>query len=87
MTIQFTLNPFWVVGGLYFIEGTALVLGIFSSLWPNHSISLYTWIMASLNWRVSPIDEGLEVRNTRFLGIILILFSLMGLGVLIGGRI
>ena len=87
MTIQFTFDLFWIVWSLYLIEGTTLTLGVISSLWPDRSIALYTWLMARLNWRVSPIDEGLEVRNTRFLGIILILLSLMGLGVLIGGRI
>ena len=41
------------------------------------SIALYQWIMARLNWRVSPIDEVREVRNTRLLGGLLIFLSVV----------
>ena len=87
MIVQFQLDLSWIVCGVYGMGAIVLAFGIFSTFCPKHSIFLYEWLMARLNWRVSPIDEGREVRNTRFLGIILILLILIGLGVLIGWRI
>ena len=72
----------WVWAGIAFLGGTALLFGAFSALWPGRSISVYEWLMAQINWRVGPIDEAREVRNTRFLGIFLILLSLILLGLL-----
>ena len=43
-----------------------LVLGIFSIVRPARSIGLYQWIMGCFNWKVVPIDEAREIRNTRF---------------------
>jgi len=48
-----------------------LVLGLFSVVWPGHSIRLYQWIMKKYNWKVEPIDAAREVRNTRLLGLVL----------------
>jgi hypothetical protein len=53
-----------------------VALGILSTLWPKRSIGLYQWIMERFNWRVVPIDEAREVKNTRILGVILIYLSL-----------
>jgi hypothetical protein len=53
-----------------------LALGILSAVWPKRSIGLYQWIMERINWRVAPIDEPREVRNTRVLGVILVGLSL-----------
>lgn len=50
--------------------------GLFSVVWPKRSIALYQKIMESFNWRVTPIDEPREVRNTRFLGAVLAALSL-----------
>lgn len=52
-----------------------LALGILSAFWPKRSIDLYIRIMAFFNWRVSPMDEVREIKNTRRLGVILILLS------------
>ena len=51
-------------------------LGVLSVAWPRRSISLYQWIMERFNWRVVPIDEPREVRNTRVLGMALVVLSL-----------
>ena len=51
-------------------------LGLLSAVWPQRSIGLYQWIMERFNWKVSPIDEAREVRNTRVLGIALAALSL-----------
>jgi hypothetical protein len=53
-----------------------LVLGIFSVVRPQRSINLYQWIMECFNWRVAPINEQREVRNTRILGMVLAAISL-----------
>ena len=53
-----------------------LLFGVFSVWVPQRSIALYQWIMAQLNWRVSPIDERREIRNTKCLGTLLVLLSL-----------
>ncbi len=54
-----------------------LLFGAFSVWAPQRSIALYQWIMARLNWRVSPIDERRELRNTKWLGMLLVLLSLV----------
>ena len=66
----------WIPCGVTLIGIVGLLFGIFSSFWPRRSIALYEGVMAKINWRVSPIDEAREVRNTRALGILLILLSL-----------
>ena len=53
-----------------------LVVGVLSVVWPKRSIGLYQWIMERFNWKVVPINESREVRNTRILGAILTALSL-----------
>ncbi len=57
------------------IDCLGLALGLLSAAWPKRSIGLYQWIMERFNWRVTPIDELLEVRNTRALGVVLVAIS------------
>ena len=52
-----------------------LAVGVLSAFWPRRSIGLYQWIMERFNWRVTPIDETREVRNTALLGGILTALS------------
>ena len=56
-------------------------LGVLSALSPRRSIGFYQWIMERFNWRVAPIDELREVRNTRILGFFLTLLSLVMMGI------
>ena len=76
MALQVAIKLSWIVWGGYFIGGAGLVFGIFTALLPRQSIALYQWIMARINWRVSPIDEAHEIRTTRILGVFLTLTSL-----------
>jgi hypothetical protein len=76
---EIPLTPFWQAAG--WVGGASLVFGIFTALWPRRSIALYEWLMARINWRVSPIDEAREVRTTQLLGILLIILSLALLNV------
>ena len=53
-----------------------LAVGVLSVVWPKRSIGLYQWIMERFNWKVAPINEPREIRNTRILGAILAVLSL-----------
>jgi len=55
----------------------ALGVGLFSVIQPHRSIRLYQSIMRRLNWLVTPIDEALELRSTRRLGLLLVVLSLL----------
>lgn len=59
------------------IGSLGLVVGLLSVIQPQRSIGLYQWIMERLNWRVAPIDESREIRNTRVLGVALATLSLV----------
>ena len=63
--------------GLSALAAAGLVIGTLSAASPQRSIALYEWIMERFNWRVSPIDEALELRNTRLLGVVLCGLSLV----------
>ena len=67
------------------LGGLGVALGVFSIFLPKRSIELYQWIMAHLNWKVAPIDEAKEIRNTRILGIALAALSLIFFAVLPSG--
>lgn len=71
---EIPLSCFWQLAGL--VGVASLIFGIFTAFRPRRSIALYQWLMAQINWRVSPIDEPREVRTTRLLGILLIVLSL-----------
>lgn len=62
--------------GIGWVGLATLALGLFSALRPRQSIALYIWLMARINWRVAPVNEALEIRNTRLLGIFLTLLSI-----------
>ena len=72
---------FWCAAAL--VGVAAFLIGWLSAVAPTRSIRLYQWIMAQLNWRVSPIDERREIRNTKLLGTLLVLLSLLMLWCLV----
>ena len=67
----------WLRCGIALLGIVALFVGALSALAPQRSIALYQWMMERFNWRVSPIDEAREVRNTRLLGALLVLLGVM----------
>ena len=67
----------WVGCGAKLVAVCALLLGGLSAAAPQQSIKLYQWIMAGFNWRVVPIDERRELRNTKTLGLLLVGLSLV----------
>ena len=68
---------FWL--GMVCISILALGIGGLSVWSPQRSIRLYQRIMAFFNWRVEPIDEARELRNTRWLGMLLIALGALAL--------
>lgn len=75
MSFEFLLPLAWIEWGAGLVGIVSLFFGTFTAVWPRRSIGLYQWLMAQINWRVSPIDEAREVRTTRYLGIWLILLG------------
>ena len=58
------------------ISCLGLGLGFLSAIDPKRSIGLYQAIMERFNWKVVPINEAREIRNTRVLGLVLGVLSL-----------
>lgn len=74
----------YIQGLLILISVSGIALGILSAFSPVRSIKLYQWIMRCFNWRVDPLDWRKELRNTRVLGALMTLLSVVILGVLYG---
>lgn len=60
---------------LVLIALAGISVGALSAVSPERSIGLYQWIMKWFNWRVEPIDFKKEIRNTRVLGILMVILS------------
>ena len=54
----------------------SLAIGVFSFFRPKSSVNLYIWIMSKFNWKVCPIDDLKEERNTRKFGICLMVLGI-----------
>ena len=65
----------WFWRGMALVGALALGLGLLSALSPRRSIGLYQGIMLLFNWRVEPVNKAREVRNTRWLGVLLIVLA------------
>jgi len=67
---------FWIA--IEFLIGfLALLQGIFALTAPRGCIHFFQTICSLLNWRVEPIDWARELRNTKLLGISLIVLAFM----------
>ena len=70
--------PFeWTKIGLILIGSFGVLIGALSLISPKRSIGFYQWIMKNFNWRVEPIDYAREIRNTRALGLWLLIISVL----------
>ncbi len=76
MPDSFALIIAWLPVMTTLIGVVSFVFGAWSAAAPRQSITLYQWIMARLNWRVSPIDEPREMATTRCFGLVLMGLSL-----------
>ena len=60
-------------------EVISAALGVFVFLKPEMTIELQRRFYVLINWRMEPISMSKEIRNTRSMGMILIIFSLLGI--------
>jgi hypothetical protein len=60
---------------LFFLISGAL--GLFLSLYPSLAIELQKKFYEKINWRMEPISMQKEVRNTRIMGLLLIVVMLL----------
>ena len=73
----------WIQLSLGLIGAFGIFLGTLSFLLPERSIKLYQWLMRNFSWRVEPIDYKRELRNTRVLGLLLLIISGLMIAVLL----
>jgi hypothetical protein len=55
-------------------------MGWFIFKQPKRVIELQQKFYAMINWRMEPIDMAKEIRNTRIMGLMLIVFILLSAG-------
>jgi len=55
----------------------ALLFGYFVTRNPEKVIDIQTKFYRRINWRMEPISMPKEIRNTKWMGLFLILFSLI----------
>ncbi len=58
------------------VAGMALCLGFFVYKDPSRMIEAQKRFYALINWRMEPISMEKEIRNTRWMGLFLIVFTL-----------
>jgi hypothetical protein len=54
----------------------SLMVGIFLLRRPESAIEIQRRFYAKINWKIEPISMGMEIRNTRLMGLFLIILSL-----------
>jgi len=52
----------------------AAIIGLFFLLRPSQSIELQRKFYEKINWRIEPISLSKEIRNTRIMGLIILVF-------------
>jgi len=67
------------------VGAAGLIIGFLSFCSPPRSIRLYQIIMEFFNWRVEPINLPREIRNTKWLGLVMVLLSLAIVLILMSG--
>jgi len=66
----------WAIRALCVI---GLLAGAACLRWPGKVIAFEQWFYARINWRMEPISMPKEIRNTRLMGLALVLLSAAGL--------
>jgi hypothetical protein len=67
------MNPFPI---LILISIVSIASGLFFFLRPGQAIEFQRRFYEKINWRIEPISIPKELRNTRLMGIFLILLAL-----------
>lgn len=59
------------------VAGAALFIGLFIYQRPQKAFELQKKFYALINWRIEPISMEKEIRNTKIMGLFLIVFTLV----------
>ncbi|MFH1339402.1 MAG: hypothetical protein ABIH40_06140 [Candidatus Omnitrophota bacterium] len=59
------------------ISGAGIVIGVFIFLNPSPAIRMQARFYEKINWRIEPISMKREIRNTRIMGLFLIVIGLI----------
>ena len=73
---------FWALGISWCVS--SLLVGAACLRYPGRVIAFQQRFYLRINWRMEPVSMAKEVRNTRFMGAVLVLLGLAALGVLAG---
>lgn len=63
-----------------FILAISILIGLFLFLNPALAIEIQKKFYARINWRIEPISIPKEIRNTKIMGLFLIISSLLAMG-------
>jgi len=63
-----------------FILAISILIGLFLFLNPDLAIEIQKKFYARINWRIEPISIPKEIRNTKIMGLFLIILSLLAMG-------
>lgn len=53
-----------------------MIVGLFVALRPQKTIEIQQKFYAKINWRIEPISMPKEIRNTRLMGLFLVVLSI-----------
>jgi len=63
-----------------FILAISILIGLFLFLNPALAIEIQKKFYARINWRIEPISIPKEIRNTKIMGLFLIILGLLAMG-------
>jgi hypothetical protein len=63
-----------------FISAISILIGLFIFLNPSLAIEIQKQFYAKINWRIEPISVPKEIRNTKIMGLFLIILGLLAIG-------
>ena len=61
------------------ISAGSILLGLFMFLNPNFAIEIQRRFYEKINWRIEPISMQREIRNTKIMGLFLIIIALLAI--------
>ncbi|MDP3786896.1 MAG: hypothetical protein Q8R05_05070 [Candidatus Omnitrophota bacterium] len=61
---------------LILVSAGSIAIGLFLSLKPSSAIEFQKKFYEQINWRIEPVSMSKEIRNTRIMGLFLIIAAL-----------
>jgi hypothetical protein len=62
---------------LFLLVLSSVLMGVFLVSKPSSAISIQKKFYETINWRIEPVSMAKELRNTRIMGVFLIVFNLL----------